>query len=282
MVSSRTGAASSLICPIRFYLIGSLPPVGAPIISRRVDLADQLHTNGVSRRMIQCRTLEAVQRRSVAPMTKEGHVSETRSLDQFLDALGSSAPTPGGGAASAIVGALAAALAEMVAQLTVGRPKYAAVEEGAQTVLKETQRLRSELLALVDEDTQAYDGVATAYALPKGTDDERRTRDEAIQVALVAAMQPPLQIMERGCDVLRLASEIAEIGNPTVASDAGCAALLGEAATRAAGLNVMANVVLLRDEQIAGEAHERVAALEAQAAELRERALATVRAIMKF
>jgi formiminotetrahydrofolate cyclodeaminase len=215
-------------------------------------------------------------------MTKEGHMSETRSLDQFLDTLGSSAPTPGGGAASALVGALAAALAEMVAQLTVGRPKYAAVEERAQTVLRETQRLRSELLALVDEDAQAYGGVAAAYALPKGTDKERRMRDEAIQAALVAAMQPPLQIMERGGDVLRLASEIAEIGNPTVASDAGCAALLGEAAVRAAGLNVMANVVLLRDEQMASEARDRVSVLEAQAAELRERSLATVRAKMKF
>ncbi|HEY7020011.1 MAG TPA: cyclodeaminase/cyclohydrolase family protein [Ktedonobacterales bacterium] len=209
-------------------------------------------------------------------------MSETRSLDQFLDTLGSSAPTPGGGAASALVGALAAALAEMVAQLTVGRPKYAAVEERAQTVLRETQRLRSELLALVDEDAQAYGGVAAAYALPKGTDKERRMRDEAIQAALVAAMQPPLQIMERGGDVLRLASEIAEIGNPTVASDAGCAALLGEAAVRAAGLNVMANVVLLRDEQMASEARDRVSVLEAQAAELRERSLATVRAKMKF
>jgi glutamate formiminotransferase/formiminotetrahydrofolate cyclodeaminase len=138
------------------------------------------------------------------------------------------------------------------------------------------------LLALVDEDAQAYGGVAAAYALPKGNDDERRMRDEAIQSALVAAMQPPLQIMERGCDVLRLAGEIAEIGNPTVASDAGCAALLGEAATRAAGLNVMANVVLLRDEQVAGRARERVLALEAQAADLRERALATMRAKMKF
>jgi formiminotetrahydrofolate cyclodeaminase len=180
------------------------------------------------------------------------------------------------------VGALAAALAEMVAQLTVGRPKYAAIEERAQTVLRETQRLRSELLALVDEDAEAYGGVAAAHALPKATEDERSAREGAIQLALVAAMQPPLQIMERGCDVLRLAGEIAEIGNPTVASDAGCAALLGEAAVRAAGLNVMANVVLLRDERIAGAARERVAALEAQAAELRERALATVRARMKF
>jgi len=209
-------------------------------------------------------------------------VSETHSLEQFLETLGSSAPTPGGGAASALVGALAAALAEMVAQLTVGRPKYAAVEKRAQAVLRETQRLRSELLALVDEDAQAYGGVAAAYALPKATEVERRTRDEAIQAALVAAMQPPLQIMELTCDVLRLANEIAEIGNPTVASDAGCAALLGEAAARAAGLNVMANVVLLRDEQVAGEARACVAALEAQAAEVRERALATVRAKMKF
>jgi len=209
-------------------------------------------------------------------------VSETRSLDQFLKALGSSAPTPGGGAASALVGALAAALAEMVARLTVGRPKYAAVDERAQAVLRETQRLRGELLALVDDDARAYGGVAAAYALPKGTDDERRVRDEAIQSALVAAMPPPLQIMERGGDVLRLADEIAEIGNPSVASDAGCAALLGEAAVRAAGLNVMANVVLLRDELIAGDARKRVAALEAQAAELREQALATVRATMKF
>jgi formiminotetrahydrofolate cyclodeaminase len=209
-------------------------------------------------------------------------VSETRSLDQFLEALGSSAPTPGGGAASALVGALAAALAEMVAQLTVGRPKYAAVGERAQAVLRETQRLRSELLALVDEDARAYGGVAAAYALPKGTDEERHVRDEAIQSALVAAMSPPLRIMERGGDALRLAHEIAEIGNPTVASDAGCAALLGEAAVRAAGLNVMANVVLLRDELVAGEARERVTALEAQAAELRAQALATVRAKMKF
>jgi formiminotetrahydrofolate cyclodeaminase len=216
------------------------------------------------------------------PDDEEGRVSKTRSLEQFLDTLGSSAPTPGGGAASALVGALAAALAEMVAQLTVGRPKYAAVEKRAQEVLQETQRLRSELLALVDKDAQAYGGVAAAYALPRGTDDERRMRDEVIQAALVAAMQPPLQIMECGGDIVRLAGEIAEIGNPTVASDAGCAALLGEAATRAAGLNVIANVVLLRDEQVASEARKRVAALEAQAAELGERALATVRAKMKL
>ncbi len=134
----------------------------------------------------------------------------------------------------------------------------------------------------MDEDARAYGGVGAAYAMPRASEDELRARDEAIQSALQAAMQPPLRIMEHGCDVLRLAEEIAEIGNPTVASDAGCAALLGEAATRAAGLNVMANVVLLHDEQVAGAARERVATLEAQAAGLRERALATVRTKMNL
>jgi formiminotetrahydrofolate cyclodeaminase len=85
-----------------------------------------------------------------------------------------------------------------------------------------------------------------------------------------------------GCEALRLAGEIAEIGNPSVASDAGCATLLGEAAVRAAGLNVLANVVLLRDKQIASEARERVTSLETQATELRDQALATVRAKMKL
>jgi formiminotetrahydrofolate cyclodeaminase len=231
--------------------------------------------------MIQCRTLGATLRRRFSDDWKTP-MSATHSLEQFLDALGSSAPAPGGGAASALVGAVATALAEMVAQLTVGRPKYVVVEERAQAVLRQTQRLRGELLALMDEDARAYGGVAAAYALPKGTDDERRARDEAIQAALGAAMQPPLRVMAAGSEALRLAEEIAEIGNPSVASDAGCAALLGEAAVRAAGLNVLANVVLLRDDRVAGEARERVAALEAQAAETRDQTLATVRAKMKL
>jgi formiminotetrahydrofolate cyclodeaminase len=90
-------------------------------------------------------------------------------------------------------------------------------------------------------------------------------------------MQPPLAMMERGCAVVELASQIAEIGNPTVASDAGCAAVLGEAAVRAAALNVLANVVLLRDEQTAASGRARIAELEARARRLLDGAMATVR-----
>jgi formiminotetrahydrofolate cyclodeaminase len=203
--------------------------------------------------------------------------SESKTLAEFLGALGSSAPTPGGGAASALAGALAAALAEMVAQLTIGRPKFQQVEERVHGVLEQVRSLRAELLRLMDEDAQAYGGVAAAYRLPKGSEEDNATREAAIQRALVAAMQPPLRIMDRSCAVLELAGEIADVGNPTVASDAGCAAILGEAAVRAAGLNVLANVVLLRDESEAGRGRARVAELEARAGELRERAMATVR-----
>jgi formiminotetrahydrofolate cyclodeaminase len=201
---------------------------------------------------------------------------ETRLID-FAEQLGSSAPVPGGGAASALVGALAAALAEMVGQLTVGRPRYRPVEDRMQHVVEQLRQARGELLHLMAADADAFQRVADAYKLPRATDDERAQRDEAIQAALHGAMQPPLRVMEMAADVMLLADEVALIGNPTVASDAGCAALLGEAAVRAAALNVRANVVLLRDAAAAQLARVRVTALEERAAAMCAKTLTTVR-----
>lgn len=201
---------------------------------------------------------------------------DEQTIADFLEALGSSAPAPGGGAASALAGALAAALAEMVAQLTAGRPRFASVEAPMRALLAEARRSRADLLTLMDDDVRAYARVAAAYQLPKTTDDERARRDDAIQAALRDAMRPPLRIMEIGCQVLALAEEAAASGNPTVASDAGCAALLGEAAVRAAGLNVLANVVLLRDDVAASEARAAKERYEEQAAAFRERTMAAV------
>jgi formiminotetrahydrofolate cyclodeaminase len=203
-------------------------------------------------------------------------------MAQFLEALGSSAPAPGGGGASALVGAIAAALTEMVAQLTVGKPKFQAVDESVRGVLDQARALRGELLGLMDEDAQAYGAVAAAYRLPKGSEAERAARTTEIQQALAAAMRPPLRMMEHGCEALELAERIAAIGNPTVASDAGCAAVLGAAAVRAAGLNVLANVVLLTDASEAARGRARVAELETRAEELRERAMAIVRQRMRL
>ncbi len=207
-------------------------------------------------------------------------MSEQRSLPDFLEALGSNAPAPGGGAACALVGALAAALAEMVANFTVGRPRFQSVEETMRAAVEQTHQLRTDLIDLIDADERAYQAVSTAYRLPKATDEERAARDAAIQLALQGAMQPPLRVMELSCMAIDLAAEMAAAGNPTVASDAGCAALLGEAAVRAAALNVLANVVLLQDQEAASQARMTVAQLEERAAATREHTMAAVHARM--
>ncbi|MBF6591922.1 MAG: cyclodeaminase/cyclohydrolase family protein, partial [Ktedonobacterales bacterium] len=196
------------------------------------------------------------------------------------EALGSSAPTPGGGAAGALVGALGAALAEMVAQLTLGRPKFADVEVRVRDVVERARAARARLLALMDDDARAYEAVSAAYRLPKGIEAERAWRDAAIQGALAAATQPPLRVMEEACDTITLAGEIVAIGNPTVASDAGCAALLGEAAVRVGALNVLANVVLLKDQAAGIAARERIGTLETRAAERRQEVMVAVYARM--
>jgi formiminotetrahydrofolate cyclodeaminase len=204
-------------------------------------------------------------------------MADETTLSAFLESLGSSAPAPGGGAASALASALAAALAEMVAQLTAGRPKYAAVDERVREVIAQLQMARTRLVELMEDDERAFQTVSAAYKLPKTSDEERGSREEAIQRALGAAMQPPLAVMSTACDVLALTEEIARIGNGTVVSDAGCAAILGEGAVRSAGLNVLANVVLLHDQAAAGDARQQVADLEARALALCQQTMGTVR-----
>jgi formiminotetrahydrofolate cyclodeaminase len=204
-------------------------------------------------------------------------MADETTLSAFLGSLGSSAPAPGGGAASALAGALAAALAEMVAQLTAGRPKYAAVDERVRGVIAHLQRARAELVQLIEDDERAFQAVSAAYKLPKADEKDRASREAAIQRALGAAMQPPLAVMSTACDVLAQAEEIARIGNGTVVSDAGCAAILGEAAVRSAALNVLANVVLLHDQAAAGDARQQVADLEARALALCQQTMGTVR-----
>jgi formiminotetrahydrofolate cyclodeaminase len=204
-------------------------------------------------------------------------MADDTTLSAFLESLGSSAPTPGGGAASALTGALAAALAEMVAQLTAGRPKYAAVDERVRVVIAHLQTARARLVQLMTDDERAFQAVSAAYTLPKADEAERASREAVIQQALGAAMQPPLAVMSTVCDVLALAEEIARIGNGSVVSDAGCAAILGEAAVRAAALNVQANVVLLHDTAVAERARQQVADVEARALALCQQTMETVR-----
>ena len=119
-----------------------------------------------------------------------------QTIDAFIQELSSKAPIPGGGGASALVGALSASLTHMVGALTVGKPKYAAVEAEMNELLKQTEALTNRFLALMDEDAAAFEPLAQAYRLPKETEEEKASKAIQMEAALKSAVQPPLAIME--------------------------------------------------------------------------------------
>ena len=181
------------------------------------------------------------------------------SLSGFVASVAGSAPVPGGGSVSALAGQLAAALAQMVAGLTVGRKKYVAVEAEMTALGLEAAALGGRLGALVREDADAYALVSAAYQLPG--DGEAGAREEAIQAALVKAAEVPLETARACRDVARLAATCAARGNTNTVSDAGVAALLAEAACRGAAYNVRINVASMTDPALGAALLSEAAAL---------------------
>ena len=171
-----------------------------------------------------------------------------QSLSGFTAAVASPVPAPGGGSVAAHVGALGAALTQMVAGLTLGRKKYAAVEPEMQELALGAAALGIELQQLVERDSRAYESVTTAYKLPKDTDEQARLRTDAIDGALVYAAQVPLETARACAAVAKLAAAAAERGNVNAASDAGVAALIAEAACRGAVYNVKINMSSMEDK----------------------------------
>ena len=170
-----------------------------------------------------------------------------KSCGQFLAELAGKAPTPGGGGASALVGAAGVALGNMVGSLTVGKKKYAAVEADIQALNARAETLRGELEALVQADAEAFAPLAAAYGLPKDTPEQAAHKAAVLEKALDAACAVPLQIMEKCAEGITLAEEYAAKGSVLAVSDAGCAAALCKAALQAASLNVFINTKLMAD-----------------------------------
>lgn len=171
----------------------------------------------------------------------------------FADALASSAPTPGGGGASALVGAIGAALGSMVGNLTVGKRKYADVEDEIKALLARCETLRVNLLRLVERDAEVFAPLAKAYGLPGGTDAERVEKARVMEGALREACSVPLEIMERCCEVIDLMDGFAKKGSRLAVSDAGCGAVFCKAALQAASLNVLINTKAMADQAYAAE-----------------------------
>ena len=172
--------------------------------------------------------------------------AEGPTLDGWIEELAGGAPVPGGGSASALAGALGAALVAMVARLTIGRKAYAAVQERATAILAEAEAVRGELRRLVDDDAVAYGGVSTAYKVSK----ENPSRVQVIDQALVGAARTPLAMARGAVRVIALAKEIGEIGNKNASSDAGVAQALGRAALAGSLANVRINIASLSDASL--------------------------------
>ena len=180
---------------------------------------------------------------------------------RFVEDLASAAPAPGGGGASAYVGALAAALASMVGNLTLGKKTYAEVEGEVVRHLDELEGLRSRLIELVDADARAFEPLATAYRMPKGTPEELAAKQEAIQRALVGATEVPLDIMRTVARVVDHADYLAYHGSRMARSDAGVSAAFARAAVDGASLNVYINAASMDDADRARRVREEASAI---------------------
>ena len=168
-------------------------------------------------------------------------------IEPFLDQLASSAATPGGGSAAAILGGMGAALVSMVCNLTIGKKKYADVEDELKDVLAKAEDLRHRMTAMIQDDVQAFDTVMGAYGMPKETEEEKAARSAAIQDALKMATEVPIRCCRLARDVIDLSLIASEKGNINVISDAGVAVLSAYAALRSAALNVYINAKMISD-----------------------------------
>lgn len=193
-----------------------------------------------------------------------------RPIIQFMDELASSAPAPGGGSVAALAGAMGAALVSMVCNLTIGKKKYADVEEEIKAILEQSEALRRELLTLLEEDVTAYTRVSEAMKMPRDTEEQKAIREEALDKALKEATKVPLRVAEACVKIMELCRPVAEKGNINAVSDAGVAVVMAEAGLRSAALNVLINLGWLKDETFKMEAQDRLEKLLEGKSQLKE------------
>lgn len=199
-------------------------------------------------------------------------------FERYLDALASADPTPGGGSAATLVGALGAALCAMVARLTLGAPKHVAVHAAAAAIAAEADDLRRRFLEARPRDEAAFQAVVAAQALPRSTDAEKETRRVQLQRALVGAAEAPLQAAELAAAAFGLAYRTAALGNAHLMSDVDCALQFARAAFAASAANVAVNHHFIKDEVVVAHQSVRLAALATTAQQLDLRTVAAIRA----
>lgn len=202
-------------------------------------------------------------KKSLCDLTARGFAEETAS----------ESPAPGGGSISAYMGALGAALGTMVANLSAHKPGWDERWKEFSDQAERGQKLMDELLALVDEDTEAFNRIMAVFAMPKGTEEEKAARAEALEAATLYATQVPLRTMKAAFRVFELVKSMAETGNPNSVSDAGVGAIAARGAVLGAGLNVKINAASLKDRAMADSLVMEAEAISARASMLEEEIL---------
>ncbi len=185
----------------------------------------------------------------------------------FIDELGSTAPVPGGGSASALAGAIGAALGTMAGVLTTGKKSAAEHEEELQELIAESRRLTERLKEAVNRDVTAFEPLAQAYRLPNKTEEEKRIRGEAIREHLVSAAEAPLELTELCAEALQVLDRYSRIANKMVISDVGVGAAMCEAALKGARLNVVINLKSMEEGAVRKELSDRLEAATVQGLE---------------
>ncbi len=198
------------------------------------------------------------------------------SIEEFAGSLSSAKPVPGGGGACAAAGAFAAALGMMVANLTVGKKRYADVEEEMKEILIRLGALRDQLLELIDKDAEAFEPLSRAYGLPRETPEQREEKERVLEAALYEASMVPLEIMERILKAMEDLEILSKKGSRIVISDAGVGVLFAQAALDGASLNVFINTKLMKDQITAQRIDKKAEDMIRQGQEYKDRIYSTV------
>ena len=195
-------------------------------------------------------------------------------IREFAMQTASNEPVPGGGSISALAGSLAAALTEMVAGLTIGKKKYADVEEEMKAAVEPMKAVCAQLLDDIKRDSESFDQYMQALTLPKETEEEKEARTEAMQNGLKAAVEVPLSVAKAACGILPYAETMVIKGNRTAVTDALVATMMARTAVLGAGFNVKINLESIKDQEYVDRIGKEVAELEKQAIEQEKKILA--------
>jgi formiminotetrahydrofolate cyclodeaminase len=197
-------------------------------------------------------------------------------IGEFLERTASSAPVPGGGSIAALSAAACASLLEMVANLTIGRKGFEAIENEIKEIAKDAFNYRGKLVQDIDRDSDAFNGVVSAYKLPKATEEERRNRNRAIQEGLKKAALVPLGVARDAFKLMELAKKLVESANKPAVTDAAVAAIMARSAVLSALYNVKINLVSITDKAFVADVTKQVEHMEKETAKREKEILSAI------